>query len=48
VLRAAVGLLSCDLCVCDANGSGDLRTVDALLVLRAALGLPVTLACPPC
>jgi hypothetical protein len=32
--------------VCDVNGSGSLSASDALLVLRAAVGAPVTLACP--
>ncbi len=46
VLRTAVGLESCDLQVCDANG--DLRTTasDALRVLMFSVGLPVGLNCP--
>jgi hypothetical protein len=47
-LRASVGLIFCDLCLCDANGSGDVTASDALLILRAALGQPLALNCPGC
>ena len=48
VLRAGIGLDSCEPCVCDANGSGTLSASDALVVLRAAVRLPVALNCPVC
>ena len=48
VLRAAVGSASCELCVCDVNGSGTVTASDALVVLRRAVGQPVELACPAC
>jgi len=47
-LRAAVGASVCELCVCDVNGSGEVTASDALAVLQAAVGLDVTLDCPPC
>jgi hypothetical protein len=47
-LRAAVGIGSCDDCLCDADGSGNVTATDALVILRAAVGQPVTLACPLC
>lgn len=48
VLRASVGLASCDVCVCDVNGSGSVSATDALAVLQIAVGQPVPLQCPPC
>jgi hypothetical protein len=48
VLRAAVGSESCAACVCDADGSGSVNAVDALLVLRIAVGIAGDLECPPC
>ena len=45
-LRAAVGIQACDLEVCDVNGNASVSTVDALVVLRVAVGLAATLACP--
>ncbi len=45
VLQAAVGQMACDLCSCDANGSGTLTSSDALLVLQAAVGQGADLAC---
>ena len=30
------------------NGTGTITAADALLVLRAAVGQPVTLSCPSC
>jgi hypothetical protein len=47
-LRAGVGLETCALCSCDADGSGSVAATDALTILRAAVGQPVTLNCPPC
>jgi hypothetical protein len=48
VLRAAVGTASCELCVCDVNGSGEVTASDALIVLRTAVGQSTSLDCPPC
>jgi hypothetical protein len=49
VLRAAVGAMGCELCVCDVDGSGRCITAtDALARLRAAVGLDVVLSCPAC
>jgi len=48
VLNSAVGVSSCDLCVCDVNGSGAITAGDALAVLIAAVGTPVALVCPFC
>jgi hypothetical protein len=48
ILKSALGLLSCDLCVCDTNGSGTIEAQDALRALQASVGLPVPLTCPPC
>jgi cysteine-rich repeat protein len=47
VLRTAVGVVDCDLRVCDVNDSGEVNTSDALAVLRSAVGQPVELNCPP-
>lgn len=46
VLRAAVGLFECELCLCDVNGSGTVDANDALRALRYAVELPVSLECP--
>jgi hypothetical protein len=48
ILGAAVGIQTCELCVCDADGSGGVAATDALVTLRAAVGQPVSLDCPPC
>lgn len=48
ILGAAVGIQTCELCVCDADGSGGVAATDALITLQAAVGQPVTLQCPPC
>lgn len=48
VLRAGVGSEPCTLCVCDADGSGTRSATDGLICLKAAVGHPVTLGCPPC
>jgi hypothetical protein len=48
VLRTALGLSSCDPCLCDADSSGAIVAADALLVLQSALGGSDDLACPPC
>lgn len=48
VLRNAVGLVPCELCVCDADGSGQVRASDALRVLRIAVGQDLDLLCAAC
>jgi len=48
VLEAAVGLRTCDECVCNVDGAGGTDTSDALLLLRRATGLDGTLNCPRC
>ncbi len=46
ILKAAVGLLSCELCACDVDDSGMITATDALTVLGVAVGLGNTLDCP--
>jgi hypothetical protein len=48
VLRAAVGIGTCELCICDINGSGSITATDALATLNRAVDQPVELLCPPC
>lgn len=48
ILKAAIGLLPCEFCVCDVNGSVSLSAADALLCLKHAVGQNVTLNCPDC
>lgn len=48
ILRAATGLATCDLCSCDADGSGELGSNDAVTVLRSAIAAHGTMDCPPC
>jgi hypothetical protein len=48
ILQAAVGLLACELCVCDVNGSGNLSASDALVTLQFSVGQSGPLLCPPC
>jgi hypothetical protein len=48
ILQAAVGLLACELCVCDVNGSGSLSASDALVTLQFSVGQSLPLLCPPC
>ena len=51
VLRASVGTLACSPCLCDVDWNGTstpfISATDALRVLQYAVGLPVTLNCPP-
>lgn len=47
-LQAAVGLATCELCICDVDGSGAVTATDALFTLTAAVGQPVSLDCPLC
>lgn len=48
LLRAAVGLESCERCVCDLDDSGGVNASDALALLLIAVGQPGNLDCPPC
>lgn len=45
-LKASVGSVSCDLSVCDVNHSISITASDALMILKKAVGLTVTLNCP--
>lgn len=46
ILRAAVGLETCELSLCDVDNNGIINTSDVLLVLRFVVGLPANLNCP--
>lgn len=48
MLQVAVGLATCELCICDVDGSGAVTATDALFTLSSAVGQPVLLACPAC
>jgi hypothetical protein len=48
ILQVSVGLLTCQICVCDVDGGGSIAATDALITLRKAVNLPATLNCPPC
>lgn len=48
ILKIAVGIGSCQMCVCDVNGSASFSAADALLCLKGAVGQNVTLKCPTC
>jgi hypothetical protein len=48
ILRRAVDGAPCPHCLCDADGSGDITTADAVLVLGRAVGKRPTLSCPVC
>ncbi len=48
ILRTAVGLLDCVLCICDVDSSGAITATDALAVLRNSVGLSGDLNCPAC
>ena len=45
-LRSAVGTIGCATCECDVNDSTTVTAVDALLILKFAVGQNVTLDCP--
>jgi CSLREA domain-containing protein len=47
-LSASVGTADCPLCVCDVNDSGGTTATDALILVRYAVGQPLSLDCPPC
>lgn len=46
VLRGAVGLETCPLRVCDIDGNAEVRSSDALRLLRIAVGTALELLCP--
>jgi len=46
ILRTAVGISECALCVCDLNMSLTVTTTDAALALREAIGLENWMQCP--
>lgn len=48
VLKAAVGSLQCETCICDTNASGSITSPDALIVLKFAVGQDVVPTCPAC
>jgi cysteine-rich repeat protein len=49
MLRAAVGVASCEPCVCDVDDtSGPPTATDALRLLRVAIGVPLEIRCPSC
>lgn len=48
VLRVAVGLDGCEICVCDVDGSGAITAGDALLALKGSVGEDIVLACISC
>lgn len=45
---ASVGAAECVECRCEVNAAGGISATDALLILQAAVGQTVSLACPPC
>ena len=48
ILNAAVGAVSCQLCLCDVDDSGAVTAVDALATLQFAVGVDIELVCPAC
>jgi hypothetical protein len=48
ILKAAVQLASCELCICDTDGNAFLAATDAQRCLRSAVGLGDALSCPDC
>jgi hypothetical protein len=48
VLRSAVDIEGCRLCICDVDGSGKTNSTDALLTLRSAVGLETDVNCREC
>ena len=48
VLRASVGLGSCDDCICNVNGDAAVTAIDALIVLHVSVGIDTTFACDAC
>lgn len=48
ILRTAVGLETCNRCVCDVNDSGQITATDAQLDLQSAVGILTVDDCPAC
>ena len=48
ILRAAIDLEACQLCLCDTDGSGSITAADARRALLVAVDLDVALNCPAC
>jgi hypothetical protein len=48
ILFASLELQTCELCICDINGSGSITATDALLALASAIGQSITFNCPAC
>ena len=48
ILRTAVGLRPCLLCLCDANGSQSIEVSDAHSVLQTIVGIDLASVCPVC
>lgn len=48
VLKSAIDVLECALCICDVDDSGSVLTSDALRTLKGAVGQPVVFGCPLC
>ena len=46
ILNGAVGLLECDLSICDVSGDSAVTAIDALMVLKKAVGADIELMCP--
>jgi hypothetical protein len=47
VLRTAVELVSCELCICDVDSNGSVSATDSLAVLRVAVAIEgAVLNCP--
>lgn len=47
-LRVAVGIGTCDPCVCDVDNNQKTSATDALAILKKAVGLSPTMKCPAC
>jgi hypothetical protein len=48
-LNTAVGVNTCDTCVCDVDESGLVTATDALRLLNFAIAVPgISLVCPAC
>jgi hypothetical protein len=51
ILRSAVALSTCDVCICNVDsstGGAPISATDALRTLRRAVGIPIALTCPVC
>jgi len=47
-LRTSTELASCPPCICDVNRSSSVTTLDALIILKKAVGQSVATSCAPC